>query len=170
MVWGPHSPCVVLGACCHAWMVLLGACCFLWVEVLGARHIVCGWWWCALILLFLGGGGGGAPLWVFVCHVVLSPFEGEAGGWSFMFAGAPSIVVVIGIVLHRFCVLSSHVVLIACPRHRVSSSSSLLCVLAMSLSHALVVVLCCCHCLALVVMCRLVARRGTCVRNIGRGR
>ena len=34
---------------------------------------------CALISLFLGGGGGGAPSSVFVCCVVLSPFEGE--GW-----------------------------------------------------------------------------------------
>ena len=108
-------------------MVLLGARHFSWVEVLGAHRIV--------------------------HRVVLSPFEGEGGGWSFVFAGAPSVVVVIGVVLHRFCVLSSHVVLVVCPRHHVSSSS--LCVLAVSLSHALLVVVpCCC---ALVVMCHLVA-------------
>ena len=116
LVWGPRSLCVVLGARRRAWMVLLGAHRFSWVEVLGARRIVHGWWWCALVLPFLGGGGGGAPLWVFVRRVVLSPFEGEGGGWSFMFAGAPSVVIVIGVILHRFCVLSSRVVLIACPR------------------------------------------------------
>jgi len=102
--------------------MVLGAHRFSWVEVLGARCIVHGWWWCALILLFLGGGGGGAPLWVFVCRVVLSPFEGEGGAWSFMFAGAPSVVVVIGVALRRFCVLSLRVLGIACPhRHCVSS-------------------------------------------------
>ena len=145
-----------------------GARCFSWVEVLGARRIVRGWWWCALVSPFLGGGGG-APSWVFVCHVVLSPFEGEGGGLSFVFAGAPSVVVVIGIVLHRFCVLSSHVILVACPQHCMSLSS--LCVLAMSLSHALLVLVpYCCRCHALIVTCHLVARHGTCVRNIGRGR
>ena len=43
--------------------------------------------------MFVGGGGGGAPSSVFVRHVVLSLFEGEGGGWSFVFVGAPSIVV-----------------------------------------------------------------------------
>jgi len=142
-----------------------GAHCFLWVEVLGARRIVCRWWWYALVSPFLGG----VPSWVFVCHVVLLPFEGEGGGWSFVFAGAPSIVVIIGVVLHHFCVLSSRVILVACPWHHVSSLS--LCVLTVSLSRALlIIVLCCCCCCALVVTCHLVARRGTCVRNIGRGR
>ena len=109
---------MVLGACCHAWMVLLGAHRFSWVEVLGACRIVRGWWWCALISPFLGGGGGGAPSWVFVCHVVLSPFEGEGGGWSFVFAGAPSVVVVVGVisVCCRRVSSSSHVFGIACPR------------------------------------------------------
>ena len=146
--------------------MVLGARRFSWVEVLGAHRIVRGWWWHALVSLFLGGGGGGVPSWVFMRRVVLSPFEGEGGGWSFMFAGAPSVVIVVGIVLHRFCVLLLRVILVACPQHGVSSS--LLCVLAMSLSRALLVVVpCCC---ALVVTCHLVAQRGTCVRNIGRGR
>ena len=160
---------MVLGARHRVWMVLLGARGFLWVEVLGAHCIVRGWWWCALVSPFLGGGGGGAPSWVFVHHVVLSPFEGEGGGWLFVFAGTPSVVIVVGVILRRFCVLSSRVVLVTCPWHRVSSLS--LCVLAVSLSRALlVVVLCCCRCRALVVTCRLVAQCGTCVRNIGRGR
>jgi len=98
LVWGPRSPCVVLGARRRAWMVLLGARRFSWVEVLGAHRIVRGWWWCALVLPFLGGGGGGAPSWVFVHHVVLLPFKGEGGGWSFVFAGTPSVVIVIGVV------------------------------------------------------------------------
>jgi len=98
-------------------MVLLGARRFSWVEVLGARCIVRGWWWCALVSPFLGGGGGGVPSWVFVRCVVLSPFEGEGGGWSFVFAGIPSIVVVVGVILHRFCVLSSRVlIVVVCPR------------------------------------------------------
>jgi len=83
-------------------------------------------------------GGGGVPLsrrfWVVVVvvrPVVLLPFEGEGGGWSFVFAGAPSIVVIVGIVLRRFCVLSSRVVLVMCPRHHMSSAL-----------HVLVVVVC----------------------------
>jgi len=99
-------------------MVLLGAHRFSWVEVLGARRIVHGWWWCALVSPFLGGGGGGAPLWVFVRRVVLSPFEGEGGGWLFVFVGAPSIVIVVGVIsvcCHRVS-SSSHVLGIACPR------------------------------------------------------
>jgi len=127
VLWGPHLLCVVLGAHRRAW-----------VEVLGARRIVHGWWWCALVSLFLGGGGGGgAPSSVFMHHVVLSPFEGEGGGWLFVFVGAPSVVVV-GVVLHHFCV-PSHVVLVACPQHCVSSAS---CVL--------IVIVCPCH---VVVSC-----------------
>ena len=49
VVWGPCSPCMVLGARCRSWVVLLGAhgfswvvflgtCHFLWVEVLGLCH------------------------------------------------------------------------------------------------------------------------------------
>jgi len=110
---------MVLGAHHCAWMVLLGACHFSWVEVLGARHIVRGWWWwCALVSPFLGGGGGGAPSWVFMRRVVLLPFEGEGGGWLFVFAGTPSIVVIVGIVsvcCRRVSSLS-RVLGIACPR------------------------------------------------------
>ena len=64
--------------------------------------------------------------------VVLSLFKGEGGGWLFMFVGAPSIVIVI--VQHWHCV-----VLVACPHHRISSSSS--CVLTVLLSHAILVIL-----------------------------
>jgi len=116
-------------------MVLLGARCFSWVEVLGARRIVHGWWWCALVSPFLGGGGGGgAPSWVFVRRVVLSPFEGEGGEWSFVFAGIPSVVVVVGIVLHRFCVLSSRVlIVVVCPRRVVVSCPPRRCPVLLSL-------------------------------------
>jgi len=98
---------------CWALVIVHGWCC--WGLV-----IFRGWRCWGLIILFMGGGG--VPLLVFVCHMVLSPFEGEGGGWLFVFVGTPSIVVIIGIVLHRFCVLSLHVVLITCPRHCMSSS------------------------------------------------
>jgi len=160
---------------CRALIAIRAWCCGALIVVWFGALIRCAWCWglvvfhgwrCwGLVVLFMGGGG--VPLWVFVHHVVLSLFKGEGGGWSFVFAGAPSIVIV-GIILCCFCVLSSRVILITCPQHHVSLSS--LCVLAMSLSHALVVVPCCCHCCALIVMCHLVARCGTCVRNIGRGR
>ena len=116
VVRGPCLPCVVLGACHRSWMVLLGA---------------RGWRCWGLITLFVGGVPSPRHFWVvvvvhphrFSCTmdvalvtvvVVLSPFEGEGGGWSFMFAGTPSIIVVI-VVQHHFCVLSLHVVLIVCP-------------------------------------------------------
>ena len=124
-------------------MVLLGARHFSWVEVLGARRIVRGWWWCALVSPFLGGGGGGggAPSWVFMRRVVLSPFKGEGGGWSFVFAGAPSIVVVVDVVsvCCRRMLSSSRVLSIACPHRRCVSSLCHCLMPSSSLSHVVVI-------------------------------
>jgi len=68
VVWGPHSLCMVLGACHHSWlvllgsrhfswMVLLGSHRFAWVEVLGSCCMVHGWW-CAASSPFVHGGVG----------------------------------------------------------------------------------------------------------------
>jgi len=113
----------------------------------GAGHLShCSWMVVvALVALFLGGGGG-APSLVFVpwcmalatLMVVLSLFKGEGGGWSFVFADAPSVVVLCWhhVILRRFRVLSSRV-------------------LAMLLSPALLVIVPCrCCCRALIVTCR----------------
>jgi len=127
---------MVLGARRHAWMVLLGARRFSWVEVLGARRIVRGWWWCALVSPFLGGGGGGVPLWVFMRRVVLPPFEGEGGGWSFMFVGTPSVVIIVGVVsvcCHCVSSLLRVLVVVVCPRHVVVSCPPRHCPVLLSL-------------------------------------
>ena len=58
VVWGPRSPCVVLGTCRRLWVVLLGAHGFSWVVFLGTRHF--SW---VEVLLFEGEGRGSS----FVC-------------------------------------------------------------------------------------------------------
>jgi len=71
-------PLVVLGAHRHSWGVLLGARRFSWVEVLGTQ-----WWWWTLIVFC-------APWCVALVAVlvVISSFEDEGVGSSFVFAGA----------------------------------------------------------------------------------
>ena len=78
VVWGPRLPLVVLGAHRHSWGVLLGARRFSWVEVLGTQ-----WWWWTLIVFC-------APWCVALVAVlvVISSFEDEGVGSSFVFAGA----------------------------------------------------------------------------------
>jgi len=78
VVWGPRSPLVVLCARRRSWGVLLGARRFSWVEVLGAR-----WWWWTLVVFR-------APWCVALVAVlvVVSSFEDEGVGSSFVFAGA----------------------------------------------------------------------------------
>jgi len=61
VVWGPHSPCMVLGTRCHLWVVLLGARGFSWVVFLGTHRFS----------------------WVEV-----PSFEGEGRGSSFVCVGA----------------------------------------------------------------------------------
>jgi len=92
VVWGPRSPCVVLGTHRRLWVVLLGGRgfswavflgtrCFSWVEVLGLRHRS---WLVVLAPRSLFGGLGARHFsWV---EVPL--FEGEGRGSSFMCAGA----------------------------------------------------------------------------------
>ena len=114
--------------CSWCWVLIINHrwCCwvllFFMVEglgLLGACHIVCGWWWCTLISFH-------APWCVALVTivVVLLLFEGEGGGWLFVFVGTPSIVIVPHwcciIVLHRFHVLLSCVILLACPHCCVS--------------------------------------------------
>jgi len=92
VVWGPRSPCVVLGTCRRLWVVLLGACgfswvvflgtcCFSWVEVLGLRRRS----WLVVLAPCSPFGGLGARHFSWV--EVLS-FEGEGRGSSFMCVGA----------------------------------------------------------------------------------
>ena len=78
VVWGPCSLFVVLGTHRHSWGVLLGTRRFSWVEVLGAQ-----WWWWTLVVF--------CALWcmaLVAVLVVLSSFEDEGVGSSFMFVGA----------------------------------------------------------------------------------
>jgi len=155
VVWGPHRRSSVV--VCWAFVAISGWWCgalvchsWCWALIIfhgwrAGHSSHCSWMVVvALVALFLGGGGG-APSLVFVpwcvalatLVVVLSLFKGEGGGWSFMFADAPSVVVLHWhrVILHRFCVLSSHV-------------------LAMLLSPALfVIVPCRCCCRALIVTC-----------------
>ena len=79
--------------------------------------------------------------------------DGAAGGSSLALSCIVS-------VCCRHVSSSSHVLSIACPRRRCVSSPC----------HCLMPSSYCCRCRALFVTCRLVARCGTCVRNIGRGR
>jgi len=149
---GGLSSCVDGGWCCWGLVVFRG-------------------WRCwGLIVLFVGGGGVPSSCRFWVVVVVLRPRGFSCamcschrsrvrvvGGRSCLWVFHPS----------SSSLASSCIVAVCC--HCVSSS--LLCVLSMLLSRALLVVVpCCCHCRALVVTCHLVARRGTCVRNIGRGR
>jgi len=149
---GGSSSCMDGGWCCWGLVVFRG-------------------WRCwGLVVLFVGGGGVPSSCRFWVVVVVVRPHGFSCAVWSCR----RSRVRVVG---GRSCLrafhpssssLASSCIVSVCCR-RVSSSS--LCVLTMSLSRALLVVVpCCCHCRALVVTCRLVARRGTCVRNIGRGR
>ena len=122
VVWGPHSPCMVLGTCCHLWMVVVCPC----LAVSGW------WWWCALVSFCV-------PWYVALITVVvvLSPFEGEDGGWLFVFVGAPSIVVIVVQCWHH--PVSFLCAVITCPQH------------CMSLAlHVLVIVVCPRH---VVVLC-----------------
>jgi len=91
VVWGPHSPCVVLGTRRHLWVVLLGAHGFLWVvflgthhflwvEVLGLRHHL----WLVVLAPRSPFGGLGAHHFSWV---EVPAFEGEGRGSSFMCVG-----------------------------------------------------------------------------------
>jgi len=92
VVWGPHSPCVVLGTRRCLWVVLLGACGFSWVVFLGTRRFswvevlgLCRHLWLVVLAPRSPFGGLGA------CHfswVEVLSFEGEGRGSSFMCAGA----------------------------------------------------------------------------------
>jgi len=105
-----------------------------WVVVVCPCLAVSGWWWCALI-------GFCAPWYMALVTVVvvLSLFKGEGGGWSFMFAGAPSIIDCI-VSVCCCCMLSSlHVLSITCP-HRCCVFLPCCCLVpSLSLSHVVVV-------------------------------
>ena len=142
--------------------------------------IFCGWRCWGLVVLFMGGGGVPSSRRFWVVVVVVHPHGFLCAVWSchhsrVRVVGGRSCLQALhpsSSLLASSCIVSVwslHVILVACPRHCVSLLS--LCVLTMSLSRALLVIVpCCCHCHALVVTCCLVARCGTCVRNIGRGR
>jgi len=149
---GGSSSCMDGGWCCWGLVVFRG-------------------WRCwGLVVLFMGGGGVPSSRRFWVVVVVVRPREFSCAVWS---CCCLRVRVVGGCSCLRafhplsLSLASSCIVSVCC--HCVSSSS--LCVLTVSLSCALLVVVpCCCRCCALVVTCHLVARRGTCVRNIGRGR
>jgi len=157
VVWGPRRCSSVV--VCWAFVAVSGwwcgaLVCHLWCWELVIFH---GWRGWVLVALFMDGGSGPCHAvsgWWWWCTligfrvlrcmalitlmVVLSLFEGEGGGWLFMFADAPSVVVPRWhrvVVLHCFRVL-------------------LLRVLAVSLSPALLIVVPChCCCRALIVTC-----------------
>ena len=92
VVWGPHSPCVVLGTRHHLWVVLLGACGFLWVVFLGTRRFswvevlgLCRCLW--LVVLAPRSPFGGLGVHHF-SWVEVPSFEGEGRGSSFVCVGA----------------------------------------------------------------------------------
>ena len=114
----------------------------LWVVV-GCPHLaVSGWWWCTLISFC-------APWYVALITVVvvLSPFKGEGGGWSFVFAGTPSIVDIIQC-WHRPASFLCAVVV--CHPHRMSSASRVLVVVVCP--HCVVVSCPPCHCPMLLLL------------------
>jgi len=140
VLWGLrcHSWLVVWGPCCRSsvvvcwafvaisgwWCGALVCCLWCWALV-----IFCGWRGWVLVALFVDGGSGphrAVSGWWWWCTlisfrapwcvalvtvvVVLSLFEGEGGGWLFMFVDTPSIVVPrwhCVVILHHFHVLSS---------------------------------------------------------------
>ena len=105
-----------------------------WVVVVCPHLAVSGWWWwwCALISFR-------APWYMALITVVvvLSLFEGEGGGWSFVFAGAPSVIDVV--IQHWHCPASFLCAVVAC------------CPCCMSLASRVLVVVVCPRCV--VVSC-----------------
>jgi len=130
VVWGPRRRSSVV--VCWAFVAVSGwwcgaLVCHSWCWVLVVFH---GWRGWALVALFVDGGSGprrAVSGWWWWCAligfrvpwcmalatlmVVLSLFEGEGGGWSFVFADAPSI-----IILH-WRPASFPCAVVACPRH-----------------------------------------------------
>jgi len=92
VVWGPRSPCVVLGTRRRLWVVLLGGRGFSWVVFLGTRRFswvevlgLCRRSWLVVLAPCSPFGGLGARHFSWV---EVPSFEGEGRGSSFVCVGA----------------------------------------------------------------------------------